>query len=186
MAYLLVGLGNPGQKYAKTRHNLGFMVADSVAKSLNLIFKERDNYLLTEGELGGSPLFILKPLTFMNLSGKAVASFLKYKKIEDEQIFVVYDDIDMPLGKLRLRWNGSGGGHKGVKSIIEERQNKNFYHLKIGIDKPPLKELVDKHVLGQFSKDELKIIETSIVKANLCIKSAITAGVTKAMNTFNG
>lgn len=186
MSYLVVGLGNPGTKYAKTRHNIGFMVADFLAESLNLTFKEKEHYLIAEGEIEGSPLFILKPMTFMNLSGKAVVSFLRYKNILDEHIFVVYDDLDMPLGKLRLKWNGSGGGHKGIKSVIEERQNKNFYHLKIGIDKPPLKELVEGYVLTKFSPQEQEVINDAVYKAHLCIKTAIIDGATKAMNTFNG
>lgn len=186
MSYLVVGLGNPGEKYAKTRHNIGFMVADLLADSLNIDFREMSNYALGEGEFNGSPLFILKPFTFMNLSGKAVKDFLRYHEISEKDMFVVYDDIDLPLGKIRLKWNGSGGGHKGVKSIIEECERRGFYHLKIGIDKPPLKELVDKHVLGRFTKDEMAVINDAIHNAHLCLKMAITEGATKAMNTFNG
>lgn len=186
MAYLVVGLGNPGNKYTRTRHNIGFMVVDLLADNLKLSFKEKENYLIAEGELEGCPLFILKPMTFMNLSGKAVAHFLRYKNFSDENIFVVYDDLDMPLGKLRLKWNGSGGGHKGIKSIVEERQNKSFFHLKIGIGKPPIKELVEGYVLSKFSPQEQEVINDAVYKAYLCIRTAIKEGVTKAMNAFNG
>ncbi|GAB4439886.1 MAG: aminoacyl-tRNA hydrolase [bacterium] len=186
MAYLVVGLGNPGTKYAKTRHNIGFMVSDFLADKLNIDFREKENYLIAEGGIEGIPLFILKPLTFMNLSGKAVSSFLRYRNITDDSIFVVYDDLDLPLGKLRLRWNGSGGGHKGVKSVIEERQNKNFYHLKIGIGKPPVKELVEGYVLSKFTPDEQIVINDAVNRAHLCIITAIKEGTTKAMNDFNG
>ncbi len=186
MAYLVVGLGNPGPRYANTRHNIGFMVADDIASSLNLSFREKENYAFCEGEFEGFALFILKPLTFMNLSGKAVSAFLKNRNIPNEHIFVVYDDLDMPLGKVRLKWNGSGGGHRGVQSVIAETQNKNFYHLKIGIGRPPLKELVDAHVLGKFSPDEKTVIEESIKRACLGIKTAIKEGPIKAMNAYNG
>lgn len=186
MSYLVIGLGNPGIKYERTRHNLGFMVVTRLAEELKLKFKEKDNYHIAEGDLEGVPLFIMKPMTYMNLSGKAVAHFLRYKEIADEKIYVVYDDIDMALGKLRLKWNGGSGGHKGVQSIIDERQNKGFFHLKIGISKPPLKELVDGHVLGVFRPEEWEVINPAIDKACQCLKMAITQGSHKAMAMFNG
>lgn len=186
MISFVVGLGNPGPKYAKTRHNVGFMVADAFASSLNFIFKKKDNYEIAEGEFASSPIFILKPLTFMNMSGKAVSGFLKYHNVSGENMFVVYDDLDMATGKLRLKWNGSGGGHKGVQSIIDETQRKDFFHLKIGIDKPPLKELVNEHVLSKFTPEEFEIINSAIKKAVLSLSTAITEGSAKAMNLYNG
>ena len=186
MAYLVVGLGNPGPKYAKTRHNIGFMVAEELASLQGITFVEKDDYAIAKGELEGAPLFIIKPLTFMNLSGRAVRNFLRYNNIPGDNLFVVYDDLDMPLGKVRLKWNGSGGGHKGVQSIINELQSKEFYHLKIGISKPLLKELVEGYVLTKFSPEEKKVIDEAIKRAVLSLKTAMTEGASKAMTLYNG
>lgn len=186
MAYLIAGLGNPGKKYEKTRHNLGFSVVDILAERLNIDFSEKDNYLISTGEINNAPLYLLKPLTFMNRSGLALKNFLKYRNdIEEKDIFIVYDDLDLPVGKIRLKWNGSGGGHKGVRSVIEELGTRNFYHLKIGIDKPPLKELVEGYVLGNFSKAELDVIVDAKIKAVDCLFTAIRESPTIAMNKFN-
>lgn len=187
MAFLIVGLGNPGKKYEKTRHNLGFNVINLLAEKLNISFSEKENYHLGEGLIQSAPLYLLKPLTFMNRSGLAVKGFLKYKNdIEEKNLFVVYDDLDMPLGKIRLKWNGGSGGHRGVNSIIEQLGTKNFFHLKIGIDKPPIKELVESYVLGNFSKAEMEFVEQAIEKAVDCLISAIIDTPEKAMNKFNG
>ncbi|MCX7990880.1 MAG: aminoacyl-tRNA hydrolase [Proteobacteria bacterium] len=187
MGFLIVGLGNPGKKYEKTRHNLGFNVVDLLAERLKQSFQEKENYLISAGEINNFPLYLLKPLTFMNRSGLAVKNFIKYKNdINERNIFVVYDDLDLPVGKIRLKWNGGSGGHRGVNSIIENLATKNFYHLKIGIDKPPLKELVESYVLGNFSKQEYEFIEVAKERAVECLLTAINESPTKAMNIFNG
>jgi len=187
MAFLIVGLGNPGKKYEKTRHNLGFSVVDLLAERLNSSFFEKENYLIGEGVINNIPLYLLKPLTFMNRSGLAVKNFIKYKNdIGEKGIFIIYDDLDLPVGKIRLKWNGGSGGHRGVNSIIENLGTKNFYHLKIGIDKPPLKELVENYVLGNFTKSEIEFIEPAKEKAVDCLLYAITESPEKAMNKFNG
>lgn len=187
MTWLIVGLGNPGKKYEKTRHNTGFQVTDVFAHKNNLVFETKKNYEIAEGYLDDIPIFLLKPLTFMNLSGKAVSEFLKYKNLLSlEKTVVIYDDLDLPVGKLRLKWNGGSGGHKGVNSIINECGNKNFYHLKIGIGRPPLKELIEFYVLEKFSKNEKEIIDEAIEKATMCIISLIKEGPQMAMNKFNG
>lgn len=186
MAFLIIGLGNPGKKYERTRHNLGFSVLDLLAERLNFSFHERENYLIGEGDFNNSSLFLLKPLTYMNRSGLAVKNFLRYKDIDERSIYVIYDDLDLPVGKIRLKWNGGGGGHKGVQSIIDNMGTKNFYHLKIGISKPPLKELIEHHVLGNFTKEELQYIEPAKINAIECLIIAITESPERAMNKFNG
>jgi PTH1 family peptidyl-tRNA hydrolase len=187
MTWLIVGLGNPGKKYEKTRHNIGFNVVNAFALDVNISLENKKNYELGEGYLDGIPIFLLKPLTFMNLSGKAVSEFYRYKNtITPEKTVVVYDDLDLPIGKLRLKWNGSGGGHKGVASVINEMGTKNFYHLKIGIGRPPLKELVEFYVLDRFSKEESLVINEAIEKSVLCLKTLIKEGPQITMNKFNG
>jgi len=187
MTWLFIGLGNPGKKYEKTRHNIGFNVVNAFSEYLNVIWENKKNYAFGEGNLDGIPIILLKPLTFMNLSGKAISEFCKYKNtITSEKTVVVYDDLDLPVGKLRLKWNGSGGGHKGVASIISEWGTKNFYHLKIGIGRPPLKELVDSYVLDRFSQEEFFVINEAIEKSVSCLTTLIKEGPQTAMNKFNG
>lgn len=186
MTWLVVGLGNPGKKYERTRHNIGFEVANRLAEKLQIIFKTKKNFEIGEGFYSNNPFYIIKPLTFMNLSGLAVKDFASYKNISKENIIVIYDDLDLPVGKIRLRWNGSGGGHKGVASIIQELGSKFFYHLRIGIDRPPLKELVESYVLSRFQPKEWEVINESIEKAVECIFTLIDQGKAMAMNKFNG
>lgn len=187
MTWLIIGLGNPGKKYENTRHNIGFNVLNLFAEEIKANFQIKKNYELAEGSLNDIPLFLLKPLTFMNLSGKAVVEFTKYKNfLEASKTLVIYDDLDLPVGKIRLKWNGGSGGHKGVNSIINELATKDFYHLKIGIGRPPLKELVEYYVLEKFSKNEREIIDTAIIRAVSCITTLIEHGPQIAMNKFNG
>lgn len=187
MTWLIIGLGNPGKKYENTRHNIGFNVLNLFAEEINTYFQIKKNYEIAEGYLNGIPLYLLKPLTFMNLSGKAVVEFIKLKNFfESSKTLVIYDDLDLPVGKIRLKWNGGSGGHKGVNSIINEMGTKDFYHLKIGIGRPPLKEFVEYYVLEKFSKNERETIDTAINKAVICIKTLIEEGPQMAMNKFNG
>ncbi len=185
MSYLIIGLGNPGKKYEDTRHNIGFKVADKFSERLNIKFFEKHNFYIAEGEISDSPVFIMKPMTFMNRSGQAVRNFLKYKNIDGRNIFIIHDDLDLPLGAMRLRWNGSSGGHNGIKSIISETGTADFYRLKIGIDKPPVREMVEYYVLEPFSKAEMVIVNETIERSVECIISAISEGPQKAMNKYN-
>lgn len=187
MTWFIVGLGNPGKKYENTRHNIGFNVLNLFAEEIKANFQTKKNYEIAEGYLNGIPVYLLKPLTFMNLSGKAVIEFVKYKNFSGfSQTLVIYDDLDLPVGKIRLKWDGGSGGHKGVNSIINELGTKDFYHLKIGIGRPPLKELIENYVLDKFNKDEREIIDAAINKAVLCITALIEQGPQIAMNKFNG
>ncbi len=187
MTWLFVGLGNPGKNYEKTRHNTGFNVVNAFSEHVNISWEKKKTYAFGKGYLDGIPIFLLKPLTFMNLSGKAVSEFCRYNNtITSEKTVIIYDDLDLPVGKLRLKWDGSGGGHKGVASIINEMGTKNFFHLKIGIGRPPLKELVESYVLDRFSSEELLVINEAIEKSVFCLLTLIKEGPQIAMNKFNG
>ena len=168
---LIVGLGNVGNKYTFTRHNAGFMLADSIALNNNLSFKEmpRLKCLITNLRNENGEFLIIKPTTFMNLSGEAVRAVIDYYKISIEDILIIYDDISLPLGKIRFRMNGSDGGHNGIKSIIQHIGTQDFARLKIGIGpQPNLPSEV--FVLQNFSKEELEILK------NMPYTTSITLG----------
>ncbi len=161
---LFVGLGNPDPKHKFNRHNIGFMIIDALNKKFEFS-KQKSKYkgLLTYGEINKVKIFLLKPLTFMNLSGSSVQEIMSYQKINLENIFVFHDDLDLNLGKIKCKCGGSSGGHNGINSIAENI-GENFNRIRIGINHPGSKHLVDKHVLNDFSADEKKIIEKSIDK----------------------
>lgn len=158
----IFGLGNPGIKYEKTRHNVGFMVADALARELNATFNQQDfKSVFFSVHVQGEKIFVIKPETFMNLSGESVRMFLDYYNASAEDILVIYDDMDMPVGKIRLRKKGSAGGHNGIKSIIQHLGTNEFKRLKIGIGRPMKEQSVVSHVLSRFSpEDEHKVEET--------------------------
>ncbi|MDR2458187.1 MAG: aminoacyl-tRNA hydrolase [Clostridiales Family XIII bacterium] len=161
---LLAGLGNPGERYEKTRHNLGFMVADSVAKKLNdlpyfldieFTYDKKSISLLSIFNFNNKKIYLTKPQTFMNNSGYAIKQIKDYYDIKNENIFVIHDDLDIPLSKLRIRKKGSSGGHNGLKSIIAHLGSNEFKRLKIGIGKPEKKEVLS-YVTGKFNDSEMK------------------------------
>lgn len=160
---LVVGLGNPGKKYKTTKHNIGFMCLDYFAKENGLKFKKESKFSGEALKIGD--LLLLKPHTFMNLSGQSVRKLMNFYNISVEDILVIYDDVDLPLGKTRLREIGSSGGHNGIKSIISNIQTDNFKRVKIGIDKNPLYETSD-YVLCSFSKEENTLIEPVFKKVS--------------------
>ncbi len=156
---LIVGLGNPGSLYEKTRHNIGFHYIDLYVKTKNLgPFKEKFNGLYLKTIIDNQEILFLKPLSYMNLSGEVVLKFVNYYKIKVEDILVIHDDLDIPLGKLKLKQDSSSGGHNGIKNIILNLDSKNFKQLKIGISKDFQIETKD-YVLGKFSDKEMLIIE---------------------------
>lgn len=163
---LIIGLGNPGKKYANTRHNIGFMCLDAFAKKNGLVFKldKKMNGEIAEIMTEGNKTVFLKPSTYMNLSGDAVSKVMQYYKIALEDILVIYDDLDLNTGRFRLREKGSAGGHNGMKSIIGHVKSQEFKRLRIGISKRSERDTID-HVLGQFGKDELKDIDIAIEHA---------------------
>ena len=155
---LIVGLGNPGNEYINTRHNIGFYYLDLYVSKYNSIFKEKFNGLYSKIKIDGEDVIFLKPLTYMNLSGEAVIKFVNYYKIKSEDILIIHDDLDLDIGRIKLKENGSSGGHNGIKSIIENLHTEDFKRLKIGISKNKLYDTKD-YVLGKFTNEEQEILK---------------------------
>lgn len=163
---LIVGLGNPGKKYENTRHNTGFAVIDKTLAKLNVeLDKNKFNADYTLINRNGEKIYILKPLTYMNLSGEAVAPFMKYFGIEPEDLVVVHDDLDLPVGKIRLRQSGSCGGQNGMRNIIDLLGDSNIKRIRVGIGKDPLIPVVD-YVLGKTKKEDLEVYNQALDKAS--------------------
>lgn len=184
---LIVGLGNPGEKYKKTRHNVGRMAVEKLAKSLDFPKFKLNKKLkvkISKGKIADQDLILVSPITFMNESGQAVLA-VRAGKIKNLDIWVIYDDIDLPLGKIRIRKSGSAGGHKGVQSIINSLGSKNFARFRVGICPEKIKIPAKKFVLGRFTKKEVKIIEEAINKTVEAIQITLTKNIDKAMNKFN-
>ena len=183
---LIVGLGNIGPKYTFTRHNVGFMLADSIALNNGLSFRENSRLkcFMTNLRNGVEDYLIIKPTTFMNLSGEAVRAVMDYYKIPVEDVLIVYDDLSLHLGKIRFRANGSDGGHNGIKSIIQHIGTKDFARLKIGIGpQPALPSEV--YVLQNFSKEELEKLKEILSLAKNGIECYFKEGVAVAQNKYN-
>lgn len=163
---LIVGLGNPGKKYENTRHNTGFAVIDRTLAKLNVeLDKNKFNADYTMINRNGEKIYILKPLTYMNLSGEAVVPFMKYFGIEPEDLVVVHDDLDLPVGKIRLRQSGSCGGQNGMRNIIDLLGDSNIKRIRVGIGKDPLIPVVD-YVLGKTKKEDLEVYSQALDKAS--------------------
>ena len=163
---LIVGLGNPGKKYENTRHNTGFAVIDRTLAKLNVeLDKNKFNADYTMINRNGEKIYILKPLTYMNLSGEAVVPFMKYFGIEPEDLVVIHDDLDLPVGKIRLRQSGSCGGQNGMRNIIDLLGDSNIKRIRVGIGKDPLIPVVD-YVLGKTKKEDLEVYNQALDKAS--------------------
>lgn len=185
MKYLIVGLGNIGAEYANTRHNIGFIVADALAKDLGATFTTDRYASRAEARLKNKTVVIIKPSTYMNLSGKAYKYWLTEEKTETVNSLVLVDDIDLDTGILRLKTKGSGGSHNGLNHIIETLGHTDFPRLRIGIGKDFARGFQIEYVLGRFTSQEEKIFMEKIPLAVEMIKSFILAGSTITMNTFN-
>jgi len=188
---LIVGLGNPGRKFQKTRHNLGFLVLDRFKKKNKFPdwkLKKKFEAKISEGKLGRKKIILAKPQTFMNDSGRAVKLLIAYYRLPLTNLFVVHDDLDILLGKIKIVKTKGSAGHKGVQSIIDEIRNQNFIRFRIGI-RPKISnsefETKDKFVLQKFNKEEIKILKKVTEKTSKAIKTTINEGVEKAMNQFN-
>ena len=185
--YLIAGLGNPTKQYAGTRHNMGFDCVDILAKELNIKFKKsRFNALVGKGKIAGEDVLLVKPLTFMNLSGFAVGGLMKYYKLNAEKdLIVIYDDTDLELGKLRIRKKGSAGGHNGMKSIISNVGTDSFARIRVGIgSRGDAVEMVD-FVLGSFTASERRLIDEALSRAAQAAQDIVKNGADHAMNNFN-
>uniref|UniRef100_A0A7C4EKU7 Peptidyl-tRNA hydrolase n=1 Tax=Thermodesulfovibrio aggregans TaxID=86166 RepID=A0A7C4EKU7_9BACT len=183
---VIVGLGNPGRKYAKTRHNVGFMVVDELAKKYGLKFKKQQDYHIAEGKIENKDVIIIKPTTYMNLSGIAVKKLINKETFNalPNSLIVVHDDLDLPLEKIKIKINGDSAGHKGVQSIIDNIGTKNFIRVKIGIGKDSIQDASD-YVLSPFTEDQKTVIKEKIIDAANSIVVIIDKGVQKAMNLYN-
>ena len=183
--YLIVGLGNPGKKYARNRHNVGFRCVDGLAKTHRMTWRKRRlNASLSEGSIESCRVILAKPLTFMNDSGNAVGPLSRWYKIPPERILVIYDDLDLPVGKVRLRATGSSGGHKGIDSIIAELGTRDFSRLRVGIGRPNHGDPVD-YVLSDFDQDQEAAIEVASELVERIVRCFLCEGVEKAMNAYN-
>ena len=183
---IIVGLGNPGKEYENTRHNIGFMFLDALSKAFNLDFKidKKANTLVATMVLKEKKHYFLKPLTYMNLSGNAVYSFINYYHLEKEEIIVIHDDMDLPTGKVRIRFRGSSGGHNGIKSIINCLKTEEFNRIRIGIGHEDKNNVID-FVLSKFSKEELDLLEGVLQQAPKMILDYIENGINYIMNNYN-
>ena len=182
--YLIVGLGNVGQEYAGTRHNAGFMVLDAFAKASNAVFEDRRYGFVAETSLKGRKVFLLKPSTYMNLSGNAVRYWLTKENIDQQRLLVVSDEVALPLGDFRLKGNGSNGGHNGL-GHIQQLIGQQYARLRMGIGNDFPRGMQIEHVLGRFTDDELKTLQPSIDIAVDVIRSFILAGIDITMNQYN-
>ena len=178
---MIVGLGNPGKQYERTRHNSGFMAIDKVAEKLNLNIDKKEFAALTAKN---NQVILVKPQTYMNNSGEAVSQIMKYYHIDINDLLIIYDDLDLKYGQLRLRLKGSSGGHNGIKSIINYIHSENFKRIRIGTEKNPLIETAD-YVLGKVEKDKQQLFDDSIEKASQAAIEFITDEFEKIMNKYN-
>lgn len=183
--YLIVGLGNPEPEYANTRHNIGFDVINELANQCKIqISKNKFKGLYGEGNINGEKVILLKPQTYMNLSGESIIQFKNFYKISNENIIVVYDDIDLELGALRIRKSGGAGTHNGMKSVVSVI-GKDFTRIRIGMGEPYNKADIINYVTGKISKKEREVLDETIIDAVNSIKEIIKNGVESAMNKFN-
>lgn len=184
MDYIIVGLGNPGLKYRHTRHNMGFLALDSLAKSLGVRFnKKRFQGITGECRIGEKQVLLLKPYTFMNLSGDAVAEAMQFFKLPSERLIVLYDDIDLGAGTLRIKAKGSGGTHNGMRSVVGRMKTEQFPRVRIGVGKPD-KALVA-YVLGKPRKDQRQELSQAIVNAGQAAKMIIAKSIEAAQQKYN-
>ncbi len=185
--YVIVGLGNPGKQYDKTRHNVGFDVIDMLAKEYGIsVTKIKHKALIGEGRVGTEKVLLVKPQTYMNLSGETLIDIYNYYKVDLENIVVIYDDIDLDVGKLRIRKKGSGGTHNGMRSIVKCLGSTDFPRVRVGVSKPmPGQNLAD-FVLSRFRKEEADDLATGLDKACNAVDCIIRENLDLAMNKYNG
>jgi len=183
---LIIGLGNPGTEYADTRHNVGFQAIDTIGKAYNIrVNKNKFKGFFGEGMIGNSKVILIKPQTYMNLSGESVNSFISWYKVDPKDVLIIYDDVSLDPGVLRIREKGSAGGHNGIKSIIQHLGTDEFQRIKIGIgEKPQNWDLAD-YVLSRFTNLEMKMIDKTIKDVVDATQMMIEKGIQQAMNAYN-
>ncbi len=183
---LIVGLGNPGRRYAETRHNLGYRTVDELAKRWGIdVGREKFSGIVGQGHHGGHDVLLLKPTTFMNRSGESVLAAGQFYKVPLSDTIVVVDDLDLPVGRIRVRPDGSSGGHKGLADIIRRLGDDGFARVRIGIG-PAHRELTVEHVLSRATEEEAPVLEEAVVKAADAVSCWVRLGIQESMNRFNG
>jgi peptidyl-tRNA hydrolase, PTH1 family len=184
--FLVAGLGNPGRNYRRNRHNAGFLLVDRLASSLDLQFtRHRFEAVLTDGALDGRRLILAKPQTFMNRVGRSVAAMVRFHRLPLDHVLVVYDDLDIPVGSLRLRGSGGSAGHKGLTSVIESLGTQDVPRLRLGISRPPGSMDPADYVLRDFDDFEWGILEAGLDRGVDCVRTWILEGLSAAMTRFN-
>ena len=185
-SFMIVGLGNPGREYRETRHNIGFILVDEISKELGIDFnRTQAKALITQGRFGGNKIILVKPQTYMNKSGHAVQSLLKYYKLETDNLLVVYDDVDLPLGAIRLKPSGGSAGHRGIQSIITQLGTQVFPRLRLGVDRPPGSKQAANYVLKHFTKSEAEFLPQILKVAAKAALAFTVEGIEYAMTNFN-
>ncbi|MBS1113330.1 MAG: peptidyl-tRNA hydrolase [Nitrospirae bacterium] len=183
--WLIVGLGNPGRKYARTRHNVGFMVLEEFADSYNIaLIEKKGRCRIGRGSVEGHVVLLAEPLLYMNMSGPVVQDICRKSGIQPENLVVIHDDLDMEPGRIRIRKAGSSGGHKGIDSIIQSVGSRDFIRVKLGIGREP-GILAEDYVLSKFTRMEMNLMKDAIQRAIYAVSAVVSEGVDKAMNRFN-
>ena len=181
---IIIGLGNPGRQYQGTRHNVGYMTLDLLGKRHGIPVRSRRlRALVGQGQIDGRQVILAKPLTFMNLSGQAVSALVRNYRVTPEDIIVISDDVNLDLGRLRIRARGSAGGHKGLKSIIHDLGSEDFPRVRIGVGAPE-RDMVD-YVLSRFKRSELPAVREVVERAASAVEMVLQEGIDQAMNVFN-
>ncbi|HLE23965.1 MAG TPA: aminoacyl-tRNA hydrolase [Anaerolineales bacterium] len=183
--YLFVGLGNPGRRFRLNRHNIGFMVVDALARQIGVSFtRHQAQALLTDGQWEGARVYLAKPQTYMNLVGSSVGPLARYFRIPPSSVVVIYDDLDLPLGSLRLRGAGGSGGHRGMESLLGALGD-SFPRLRLGIGRPPGRKDPADFVLEDFGDEEAEAVEAAMIRAADCLRELIRNGLERAMTKYN-
>jgi len=183
--FIIAGLGNPGRKYENTRHNLGFITVDKIAEDNDISVKKiKFKSLVGEGVIGNDKVILMKPQTFMNNSGEALREIVNFYKVPPENLIVIYDDFDIPIGSIRVRKFGSAGTHNGMRSVIRLLGFDNFPRIRIGIDSTIKNELID-FVTGGFRKEEVPLLEEAVTNGAAAAETIVTKGIDLAMNRYN-
>jgi PTH1 family peptidyl-tRNA hydrolase len=184
--YLIVGLGNPEPEYSNTRHNMGFNTINQISKEYNIeVNKNKFNGLYAKAKIEGNEVILLKPQTFMNLSGTCIREFINFYKIDIKNLIVIYDEIQVEPGKIRIRKKGSSGGHNGMKSVIENLGTEEFSRIRIGIGNPVFHNDMINYVIGKIDEETSKVLEEGVTKAKDAVIEILKNGIDSAMNKFN-
>lgn len=184
--YLIVGLGNPEEEYSKTRHNMGFNTVNKIAKEYNIeMNKNKFDGLYGEGFIENEKIILLKPQTYMNLSGKSIVQVVNFYKIPLENVYVIYDDMDVEPGKIKIRKKGGAGSHNGMKSVIAELNSQDFARIRVGIGTPKFKDDSINYVIGAIPEEEKKVLDEGTTKAKDAMIAILKDGIEIAMNKFN-